>query len=410
MSKVRKDKQGRVLRRGESYKTTQQLYCYAYNDPLGNRKCIYSKDLGELRDKEKKVEYDRLDGLGLYASARADVNFAFDRYIATKSELRGSTKTGYLWFYNQYVRNGFGKRKLADIRYSDVLMFYNSLRDKGLQVSTIDSVHTLLHPVFQMAVRDNVIRNNPSDGALAELKKKDRGRPEARHALTVEEQRAFLEWIQKPEYVRWKPLFVVMFGTGCRVGEIIGLRWKDIDLDEGSIRIDHNITYYAHPERGSKCEFHVHLPKTASGIRTIPMLEKVKEALLEEKKNQKEYGYHCVSEVEGMKGFIFCNRFGGIYNPEGINRAIKRIVDDYNAHEELQAKREKREPLMLPKFSCHITRHSFCSRLCENETNVKVIQYIMGHKDIRTTLDIYAEVSESKRNEIFRGFNKVEIF
>ena len=409
MGKVRKDKKGRVLHRGESFKSKQQLYCYAYNDPFGERKCIYAKDLGELRDKEKQIQYNKLDGLDTYAHAKADINYAFDRYIATKKELRSTTKTNYVYTYDRYVRNGFGKKKLADVRYSDVLLFYNALREKGLAVNTIDSVHCVLHPTFQMAVRDNILRNNPTDGVMAELKKKLEGRPEPRHALTLEQERAFLNWIERPEYLRWKPLFTVMFGTGGRVGEIIGLRWKDLDFDENYISINHNITYYPRSDKNYKCEFRVSLPKTEAGIRSVPMLDKVREALELEKQNQRLYGYSNVVEVDGMSGFIFCNRYGNLHSPASINREIKRIVDDYNAQEELAAVMEGREPVIIPRFSCHITRHTFCTRLCENETNIKVIQSVMGHKDIQTTLDIYAEVTEKKRQEVFKELNNNDV-
>ena len=64
------------------------------------------------------------------------------------------------------------------------------------------------------------------------------------------------------------------------------------------------------------------------------------------------------------------------------------------------AKEEKRDPVMLPKFSAHNLRHTFCTRLCENESNLKVIQDIMGHKDIQTTMDIYAECTQEKKQEV----------
>ena len=140
------------------------------------------------------------------------------------------------------------------------------------------------------------------------------------------------------------------------------------------------------------------------------MLEKVRDELLKEKEFQDVTGSRCVMELDGMSGFIFSNRFGSLHNPAGINRAIKRIVDDHNAREEVNARREGRKPVMIPRFSCHITRHTFCSRLCENETNVKVIQQVMGHKDIQTTLDIYAEVSEAKRQEVFKKLNNENMF
>lgn len=410
MAKVRKDTKGRVLHRGEIFRKDKGLYVYSYMDSFGGRRYLYANDLGDLRAKEKQVLMDKLDGIDTYAMAQADINYVFDRYIATKSELRSTTMTNYVYTYDRYVRKGFGRKKVAKVRYSDVLLFYNALYEKGLKVNTVDTVHSVLHPTFQMAVRDNIIRYNPSDGAMAELKKKLKGDTEPRHALTLEQERAFLDYLDEPENKRWKPLFTVMFGTGGRVGEVIGLRWEDLSYDANTISINHNITYYPRSDSSYKCEFRVHLPKTEAGIRTIPMLDRVKEAFLEEKEYQEKTGCHCVIELDGMSGFIFCNRFGNLHNPAGINRAIKRIVDKYNAREEVKAARERREPVLIPRFSCHIMRHTFCTRLCENETNVKLIQQVMGHKDIQTTLDIYAEVSEAKKQEKFKKLNEHNMF
>ena len=68
-------------------------------------------------------------------------------------------------------------------------------------------------------------------------------------------------------------------------------------------------------------------------------------------------------------------------------------MDTHNSEEEVAAKKEKREPIMIPRFSCHIFRHTFASRFCENETNIKVIQEVMGHADVSTTMNIYAEAN-----------------
>lgn len=410
MAKVRKDTKGRVLHRGESYNRTKQLYCFSFWDLSGKRHFVYSQDLGELREREKQIKKDILDGINAYAQGNSSLNDSIMRYLATKSELRSSTKSNYIYVFERYIRDTIGRKKIADIKYSDILLFYMSLLEAGLKVSTIESVHSLLHPTFHMAVRDNILRNNPSDGVVSELKKSMRGRSEPRHALTLEEEKAFLDYLDTPDRIRWKPLFTVMFGTGGRIGEIIGLRWDDLDFDENKISINHTLTYYPRSEKNFKCEFAVSLPKTEKGIRTIPMLDKVREAFIAEKKYQEDTGSHCLMEVDGMSGFIFCNRFGNLHNPAAINRAIKRIVDDHNASEEVKASREGRKPVMIPRFSCHITRHTFCSRLCENETNVKVIQEVMGHKDIQTTLDIYAEVSEAKRQEVFKKLNDNNLF
>ncbi len=411
MAKVRKDKKGRVLKKGECYKEAKNIYCFAYTDPTGKRRYIYDKDLASLREKEKEILKDTLDGIELYLGNSATLNNVFDRYISTKTELRKSTKHNYIYTYDRYVRKGFGKKKITEIRYSDVLLFYKAVMDSGLSLSIVDNIHSVLHPTFQMAVRDNVIRNNPSDGVMAEVKKKNKGkRPEPRRALTIEQQRAFMSCLEDEEHARWKPLFVTMFGMGGRVGEVIALTWDDIDFDNNVIVVNKNLTYHPMTDKNNKCEYELGLPKTKSGIRTIPMFDKVRETLLEEKAYQKENGLECISEIEGISGFVFFNRFGTVHKPGAINREINRIVNDYNASEEVRAFREKREPVLIPRFSCHITRHTFCTRLCENNTNVKFIQTVMGHKDIQTTLDIYAEVSEQKQQEIFQELNGTGIW
>lgn len=90
-----------------------------------------------------------------------------------------------------------------------------------------------------------------------------------------------------------------------------------------------------------------------------------------------------------------------IPNPQTVNASIKRIVASYNDEEMLNSKKEEREPLLLPDFSCHHLRHTFATRLCEAESNLKVIRSIMGHKNIETTMDIYAEATDRKKEETF---------
>ena len=84
-----------------------------------------------------------------------------------RSSLNSFPASYYLYMYDRFIRDTFGKKKIAEIRYSDVLQFYNYLLDKqGLQTNTLESVHTLLHPTFQLAVRDEIVRKNPTDGVI----------------------------------------------------------------------------------------------------------------------------------------------------------------------------------------------------------------------------------------------------
>ncbi len=410
----RKDKKGRVLRKGETYREEQQMYEYRYTDPNKKRKSIYAKDLAKLREKEEQLQRDQLDGIDAYVAGKADLNFMFDRYMATKTELRVSTKANYQEIYDRYVRNEFGLRKLADIKYSDILFFYNQLiTEKDLHIGTIQYIQRVIRPSLEMAVRDNIIRANPADGVIQQLKKKvEAGGTYVRHGLTIEQQRAFLSFLEEyPLYTKYKPIFTVMIGTGCRVGELVGLRWEDVDLEARTISVNHSMFYFAGRRNKEPNKWVINLPKTEAGIRTIPMVDAVYVTLLEEKARQRDEGIGCKTVVDGMKGFIFYNRFQGIYNPESLNKQLDRIIESYNNQEEVEAAREKREPLTLPHFTCHHLRHTFCMRLCEADVNIKVIQSIMGHKDIQTTMDIYAEVSERKKKiSMDEVFDQMKLF
>lgn len=391
----RKDGKGRVLRKGEHYRKTDGRYSYIYTDPLGKQHTIYAKSLVTLRQKEESLIKDQMDGLNVYVAGNADVNFLFDRYISTKSELRSSTYSNYLYTWNHFIRDTFGKKKVKDVKYSDVLFFYSDLINKqGLQINTLENINTVLRPSFQLAVRDDIIRKNPIDGAYAEVKKRNGGSRKRKRALTVQQQRAFINYVaENPFFYKWYPFFTFLLGTGCRIGEAIGIRWDDVDLEKRLIDINHSLTYYQRADDSFKCEFRVSQPKTEAGIRTIPMMKQVYDVLKNEYERQEVEGF-CVANVDGMTNFIFSNRFETPHNPAAVNRAIKRIVDAHNAEEEVKAKKEKREPVIIPRFSCHIFRHTFASRFCENETNVKVIQEVMGHADVSTTMNIYAEVNQ----------------
>lgn len=126
-------------------------------------------------------------------------------------------------------------------------------------------------------------------------------------------------------------------------------------------------------------------------------------ALYDEKRRQRELGITCKTVIDGYTDFIFFNRYGNPYQPAAINREIARLVRAHNDEERNKAKQEERGPLLLPNFSCHQLRHTFCTRLCENETNIKVIQDVMGHTDIRTTMEIYAEAQDELKERTMQS-------
>ena len=398
MAQSRKDSRGYALRNGECQRSDGR-YSYSYTDKNRKRHTVYASDLVELRKKEQKIRRDLEDGLDPRRAERVTVNQIYDSYIKQKYDLKPSTRANYIYTYDHYVRESFGKRRAATIRFTDVKeYYYNLLTQEGFSPATVDNIHTQLHPAFQMAVREGVLRVNPASGALTEIKKSHVWVKTKRKSLTVAEQKAFMNYLfENHQYQGWKPVITVLIGTGMRIGECLGLRWQDLDFENRSISVNHNLVHRRYDEEGG-C-FHISTPKTEAGVRTIPMIQEVYDAFLEEYQIQQITGF-CTQEIEGYSGFVFASSDGTVTIPSEVNRMIHTVTAEYNKEETANAKKERREPLLLPDFSAHHLRHTFCTRLCENETNLKVIQSIMGHKDIQTTMDIYADCTDEKKKEV----------
>ena len=393
----RLDKNRLTLRKGETQRK-DGTYDFRWTSADGKRHSVYASTLEELREKEEAAIRDKQDGIKT-ETRRVTVNDVFELWCDLKRGLKDNTFQNYKYMYNMFVRPSFGKLRIASVKKSDVKRFYNTLADeKILTIATIDNVHTVLHQVFDLAVDDNYIRNNPTDNMLKELKQSHNFETEKRKALTIAEQQLFVDFLKKhPQYNHWYPVFAVMLGTGMRVGEIVGLRWCDIDLEKGIISVNHTLVYYNHGD-GKGCSFSINTPKTRAGERTIPMLDFVKEAFLLEKKYQEETGLHCKATVDCYTDFIFVNRFGDVQHQGTLNKAIRRIIRDCNDEVLL---RGEDDPVLLPKFSCHSLRHTFTTRLCESGVNVKVIQDVLGHADISTTMDIYVDVTKDMKQKEF---------
>lgn len=119
-----------------------------------------------------------------------------------------------------------------------------------------------------------------------------------------------------------------------------------------------------------------------------------------EREYQEEVGISSIDCIDGYDDFVFVNRFGMVQSQSTLNKAIKRIMRDCNG-EILDNAVPGKEPTLLPDFSCHSLRHTFATRLCESGTNIKVIQDVLGHADVSTTMNIYVDVTnELKKNEL----------
>ena len=389
MAAKRKDDKGRILRKGERQRE-DGVYEYRYQ-VNGKRQSLYAVTLEQLRRLEDQITVDRHDGIRSNASA-VKLDDLFNVWCDMKRGLKDNTFQNYQYMYTQFVSPHLGDEKVVKIKKSDVRRFYNRLLEvEGLKMSTVNSLQTVLHQVLQLAVDDNYIRVNPADSALRELKLTHQYDSERKRALTVDEQKLLMTFIDESEqYRHWRPIITVMLGTGMRVGEVTGLRWKDIDLAKGTIDVNHTLVFY---NKKHKQTYAINSTKTPCSNRVIPMLDSVREAFLEEKRNQENNGLYCTSIIDGYQDFIFCNRFGEVLNLGVINKALRRIVRDCN-EQVLDNYEGDDMPVLLPRFSCHTFRHTFTTRMCESGMNVKVVQDVLGHSDIRTTLDVYTHITK----------------
>ncbi len=138
------------------------------------------------------------------------------------------------------------------------------------------------------------------------------------------------------------------------------------------------------------------------------MFDFVREAFLQEKANQEKLGLSCTVQIDGYSGFIFINRFDQAQHQGTLNKAIRRIIRDCN-DEVLLKHKGNSEPVLLPPFSCHTLRHSFATRLCEMEVYYKTIQDVLGHADISTTMNIYADVTKEYNLKTFAGIEEMYV-
>lgn len=382
------------LRTGE-YQKADSHYEYRYT-VFGKKYSVYAKNLETLREKESEIQSLETAKQAKFDSRTTTLNDVFFLWKELKRGLRPNTFQNYCYMYEQYVQDGLGRLYIASIRKSDIKRFFNSLSDeRRLREGTIEAVQTVLHQVFQIAVDDEWIEKNPSDHAVKELKRSHQLDSKKRMALTKAEQDLLLSFLsENTPNARWYPITTVLLGTGMRVGEATGLRWCDIDFEENMIDVNHTLVYYSNGNH--KCKFAINDTKTPASKRLIPMTNPVRDAFLQEKEMQELLGIVCNVTIDGYTDFVFLNRFGGLHTQGTLNKVYKRIIRDCNDAEFLKSENPS---VLLPNFSSHTLRHTFATGLCESGMNMKLIQDILGHSDISTTMDIYSHVTKDMKQQ-----------
>ena len=382
------DSKGNRLFKGERERKDGR-YEYRYTNHEGEQHSVYAGRLQQLRIERAKIAYQEQTSILLGVSELL-LNDVFDIWITGKQELKFTTLRGYRQLYDSHIRGGFGKKSIEDITPNDVKHLYHVLKlERRLSAETICRLQNVLFQVFQYAFDSNLIWKNPAFRATKEIRRNHPKRQSMREGMNEAEAGRLTDHIfRTPGYRDWYPVIYVMIHTGMRLGEIVSLRWCDVNLNDGYIDVNHDAVYYA--ANGERARYHIsNKTKTIAGMRKIPINKNVAEAFEMERKTLAHKGIRCVQEIDGYTDFVFLNRYGKIFCQSSINRALSRIVENYN----FSIIDNNTGVECLPHLTAHSLRHTFATILCERNVNLKVIQYLLGHKDISTTMDIYTNVS-----------------
>lgn len=378
----RRDSKRRLLRIGESIrKDGKYQFKYHVN---GKPKFVYSwrleptdklpagkKPCLSLRELEKKIGYD-LDSQMDPSRKNMTVMELVDRYLATKTGVKPSTKANYKFIRNLLDQEDFGGKKIGNVKTSDAKLFLIQLQQSGKRYSTVKSIRGVLRPAFQMAVDDDCLHKNPFGFELAGVVVND---SVTREAITRDQMRKFLKFIRDDNcYCKYYEAVFILFHTGMRISEFCGLTISDLDMENRIIDINKQL------QRTSSMEYIIESTKTNAGTRKIPMTEEVFrcfQAILEDREAP------AVEQmIDGHVGFLYLDEQGmplvAMHWEHRFNHMVRRYNDIFR--------------VQMPNITPHVCRHTYCSNQARAGMNPKTLQYLMGHSDISVTMNVYTHL------------------
>lgn len=360
-----KDLKGRELGRNISQEKTG-FYCGRFTDKNGKRKVKRFKKLQKCRQWLAEA---------MFADEHSDirnpmemtVDAWYECFMETKRrEVRKNTVRNYERKYTQHIKDIIGAMKIVDVKPMHCQKVLNVMADKGLANSTINGVKDVMITIFECAVNNDVIVSNP---ARKNINSKIGKEPEKKECLSVAVQKDFLEFAK---YHRYIDAYSFILQTGLRAGELIGLKWEDIDFDKKVLNVQRSM-FFSYDTR----EWEISKPKSAAGERTIPL---TKEAISILREQEYKHKHMKVIPME-WKDFVFLNKETGLpINNDTYNKALMQICGK----------------MLIKSFSMHILRHTFATRCIEAGMKPKILQKILGHTSLKMTMDRYVHATEEE--------------
>lgn len=338
---------------------------YTVETPTGpKRQTIYAETRKEAAEKLARALADRADGI-VFDDKNLTLGEYLDRWLfdAVRGTVRESTYSRDKYLVTNHVKPSIGRVKLKNVNALHLQRLYRERLDSGLSGSTVQKIHHVLHKALTQAMRWDLIPRNPADAVKAPTPT-----PKEMHPLSVLEARQLLEAARGD---RLEALYVLAIHTGMRRGELLALKWADVDLDLTTVRVRRKLT------RGEDGRGYVVGAATKSGKgRHVQLTPHAVEALKRHRARQAKEKLK-VGGLYRDQDLVFAGEGGNPINPSNLrNRSFKPLL----------------ERAGLPRITFHDLRHTCASLLFQRNVHPKFVQELLGHASVAITLDTYCHM------------------
>src|ERR671911_1097985 len=346
-------------------------YQGAYVGPDGKRRYISGKTKEEARRALREARANTDQGL-LFDADNLKVGECLDRWLAdsVSDTVRATTFERYEQITRIHLMPTLGRVKLKALTPAHVRSLYRDKLEEGSSSRTVRYIHTTLHKALKQAVMDDLIPRNATEA----VKPPQQSREEM-HPLTPEQAKLLLE-IAHEAMDRLEALYVLAIHTGLRQGELIGLKWDDVDLEDGALQVRRTLTITKNGPLFTS-------PKTTGSRRSVKLTSNAIEALKHHLERQ-------LGEID---------RVGSLWSENGLIFASE-IGEPLNRH---NLTRSSFKPLLkragLPRIRFHDLRHTCATLLLTRNVNPKIVSEMLGHATIAITLDTYSHVLPNMRDQ-----------
>lgn len=347
----------------------------------GKSKFLYGKTRKEVQEKLKTALYEQQQGT-LVTGPQQKVGHFLIHWLEDvhKQSIRARTYERYEEIVRLHLVPGIGHHQLQKLSPQHLQSFYKKKLEEGLSTTTVISFHNVLHKALQTAVRWNLIARNTCDLVSPPRRKRFEIQP-----LSMQQIRQFLIVTHGH---RLEALFILALATGMRRGELLALKWQDLDLERGTLQVRRILTRI--PSKLPGKGFEEAEPKTDKGRRSIVLPPFTVEALKGHQLRQLEAKLKAGPAWQDHD-YVFCTSIGTHLNP------TRDVLDVFKS---LLGKAG------LPDIRFHDLRHSSATMLLGMKIHPKVVQEILGHSQIAITLDIYSHVLPTMQEEAMNKINE----